>query len=51
MRDQQPYDPGFAMVAQPAACGEAGARTFIVNHNGTVSQRDLGPETTNLAPT
>jgi Protein of unknown function (DUF2950) len=41
---------GFAMVAYPAYYGESGVMTFIVNHNGVVYQRDLGPNTAKLAP-
>jgi hypothetical protein len=41
---------GFAMVAYPAYYGESGVMTFIVNHNGVVYERDLGPNTPKLAP-
>jgi hypothetical protein len=41
---------GFAMVAYPAYYGESGVMTFIVNHNGVVFERDLGPATAKLAP-
>jgi hypothetical protein len=34
---------GFAMVAYPADYGHTGVKTFIVNHNGTVYEKDLGP--------
>ncbi len=40
---------GFAMVAYPAYYGESGVMTFIVNHNGVVFERDLGPNTAKLA--
>jgi hypothetical protein len=40
---------GFAMVAYPAYYGESGVKTFIVNHNGNVYERDLGPNTAKLA--
>jgi len=36
---------GFAMVAYPAQYGESGIMTFIVNHDGVVYQKDLGPHT------
>ena len=36
---------GFAMVAFPADYGISGIMTFLVSHNGTVLQKDLGPET------
>jgi hypothetical protein len=39
---------GFAMVAFPAEYGVTGTKTFIVNQEGTVYQRDLGPRTTTL---
>ena len=34
---------GFAMVAYPARYGVTGVMTFIVNHNGKIYQKDLGP--------
>jgi hypothetical protein len=37
---------GFALVAYPADYGNSGVMTFIVNHAGTVYQRDLGEDTT-----
>jgi hypothetical protein len=40
---------GFALVAWPAEYGESGVMTFIVNQQGRVYQRDLGPKTTRLA--
>jgi hypothetical protein len=36
---------GFAMIAYPAAYGNTGIMTFLVNHYGEVYQKDLGPET------
>jgi hypothetical protein len=36
---------GFAMVAWPAAYDNSGVMTFIVNHDGVVYQKDLGPGT------
>jgi hypothetical protein len=36
---------GFAMVAYPATYGNSGIMTFIVNHDGTVYEKDLGPNT------
>ena len=35
---------GFALVAVPAQYGVTGVKTFIVNHDGIVFQRDLGPD-------
>jgi hypothetical protein len=40
---------GFALVAWPAGYDVTGVMTFMVNHDGTVYQRDLGPETDQLA--
>ena len=40
---------GFAMVAYPAQYGSSGITTFIVNHDGVVYQKDLGPDTTAMA--
>ena len=40
---------GFALVAYPAAWGKSGVMTFIVNHDGVVFQKDLGPETAAIA--
>jgi len=40
---------GFAMLAFPAKYGDSGIMTFIVNQNGIVYQKDLGPETASIA--
>jgi hypothetical protein len=40
---------GFAMVAYPAQYGSSGIMTFIVNHDGVVYEKDLGPNTPALA--
>lgn len=40
---------GFALVAWPADYGNSGVMTFVVNQNGTVYQKDLGPKTGELA--
>jgi hypothetical protein len=40
---------GFALVAFPAQYGVSGVMTFIVNHEGVVYQKDLGPNTTPIA--
>ncbi len=40
---------GFALVAFPARYGVSGVMTFIVNHQGTVYEKDLGPDTGALA--
>jgi Protein of unknown function (DUF2950) len=36
---------GFALVAWPAEYGESGVMTFIINQQGKVYQKDLGPGT------
>jgi len=41
---------GFGRVAYPARYGNSGVMTFIVNYEGTVFQKDLGPSTPYLAP-
>ena len=40
---------GFAFVAYPAAYSSSGIMTFIVNQNGVVYQKDLGPDTNKIA--
>jgi hypothetical protein len=40
---------GFALVAYPAAYGDSGVMTFIVSHNGTIYEKDLGPKTASIA--
>ena len=40
---------GFALVAYPAQYGVSGVMTFIVNHDGVVYQKDLGPRTAVMA--
>ena len=40
---------GFALIATPAEYGVTGVHTFIVNHNGIVYQKDLGPDSLALA--
>ena len=40
---------GFALIATPAEYGVTGVQTFIVNYNGIVYQKDLGPDSVNLA--
>jgi hypothetical protein len=36
---------GFAVVAFPTAYGDSGIMTFLVSHEGTVYQKDLGEKT------
>jgi hypothetical protein len=40
---------GFALVAYPAQWGSSGVMTFIVNHDGVVYEKNLGPKTAELA--
>jgi hypothetical protein len=40
---------GFALVAWPAEYGVSGIKTFIINHDGIVYEKDLGPRTGVLA--
>jgi hypothetical protein len=40
---------GFALVAWPAMYGVSGIQTLIVNHQGIVYEKDLGPQTATLA--
>jgi hypothetical protein len=42
---------GFGLVAAPAAYGNSGVMTFMVDHDGVVFQKDLGPETPRVAAT
>jgi hypothetical protein len=40
---------GFAALAYPARYANSGVMTFIVNHDGVVYERDLGPDTAKRA--
>jgi hypothetical protein len=40
---------GFALIAYPAEYGNSGVMTFMVNHAGTVYQKDLGTRTESIA--
>jgi hypothetical protein len=40
---------GFAIVAYPAVYRASGVKTFSVNHEGVVYEKDLGPDTAKLA--
>jgi len=40
---------GFALVAYPAEYGNSGVMTFVVNHAGTIYQKDLGERTDAIA--
>ena len=43
------YLGGFALIAWPAEYGNSGVMTFLVNHAGTVYQKDLGKRTESIA--
>lgn len=40
---------GFALIAYPANWGKSGVMTFIVNQQGKVYEKNLGPETVRVA--
>jgi Protein of unknown function (DUF2950) len=40
---------GFAIVAWPASYGNSGVKTFLVNHEGVVYEKDLGAATPEVA--
>ena len=40
---------GFAVVAYPAKYANSGVMTFLVNHDGVVYEKDLGPKTEGIA--
>jgi len=40
---------GYALVAYPDEYRNSGVMTFIVNHRGEIFEKDLGPETVNIA--
>lgn len=40
---------GFALIAYPAQYGNSGIMTFMVNNEGVVFQKDLGPDTAKRA--
>jgi hypothetical protein len=42
---------GFALIATPAQYRVSGIKSFIVNHDGVVYSKDLGPRTADLAQT
>jgi hypothetical protein len=41
---------GFALLAYPAKWGDSGIMSFLVNQNGIVFEKNLGPDTPKLAP-
>ena len=40
---------GFALIAYPATYADSGIMTFIVNQDSIVFQKNLGPDTANIA--
>jgi hypothetical protein len=40
---------GFALLAYPAEYANSGVMTFLVNHQGVVYEKDLGPDTARIA--
>ena len=40
---------GYALLAWPAEYGNAGIKTFVVNQQGLVFEKDLGPDTEKVA--
>jgi hypothetical protein len=40
---------GFALLAYPAEYGTSGVMSFMVNHDGIVYSKDLGPDTAKVA--
>jgi len=40
---------GFALIAYPSEYGNSGVMTFLVNHDGVIYQKDLGPDTEKIA--
>jgi hypothetical protein len=42
---------GFAFVAYPAEYRSSGVMTFIVNQDGIIYEKDLGPKTADIVQT
>jgi hypothetical protein len=40
---------GYAFVAFPSEYSATGKLSFIINNNGTIYEKNLGPNTTKLA--
>jgi hypothetical protein len=41
---------GLTLIAYPAEYQSSGVKTFVVTWRGVVFEKDLGPETTTVAP-
>ena len=44
------HKKGLTLVAYPAEYESSGVKTFVVTHKGVVFEKDLGSETTTIAP-
>jgi hypothetical protein len=44
------YTRGLKLIAYPAEYQSSGVKTFVVTHRGVVFEKDLGPESTTVAP-
>ena len=42
---------GFAFLAYPAEYGDSGVMTFMIDKDGVIVEKDLGPDTEKIAPT
>jgi hypothetical protein len=40
---------GFALIAYPAVYQVTGVKSFLVNHEGVIYEKDLGPTTAKTA--
>ncbi len=40
---------GFALIAAPAQYRSTGVKTFMVSHDGVVYEKDLAPNTSEIA--
>jgi hypothetical protein len=49
--DGEQMTGGFAMIAWPVSYDVSGIMSFIVNQDGVIYQKDLGPRTPRAAPT
>jgi hypothetical protein len=42
---------GFAYVAYPSKCGDTDIKSFMINQDGVVFEKDIGKDTANVAKT
>jgi hypothetical protein len=40
---------GFALIAWPIQYGDTGVTSFMINHEGVIYQKDLGPNSAVIA--